>query len=399
MSIFGVWMWPQSVHNQSAKTVVSRCARMGVTDIFFLTKGLAGTAAYQSALVPPFCERDLLRELLDAAHTANIRVHAWLTSASDAHYKALHPESGRVHITRGADKGLISLTDKGYLAYMQRVVTELCTGYDIDGLHLDYIRYNHLLYGWSEDDCARYAAAGANVPHLRTLMERTFLSKENNEPHCIFDAFRAGDRSALALAAVRRQDVVHFAQALTGTARAVCPDLPLSAALMPEGAYEDTAFSDLHYGQNYEDAARLYDFVLPMAYSQAYTQDSAWVRRVAEGTHKHGLKTVMGLHAYEGGTGATLKADLAALEGAPIEGVCLFREGAFVQAYMEDNRLHLINSLDVPLTQAYTDNDCPLPLEHSPLLPGEERSFALAARPDLLRVFADNKEVSVYLFP
>ena len=399
MSVFGVWMWPHSVHRQGARAVIARCARIGITDIFFLTKGLAGTSSYPSAFVPAFCERDLLRELLDAAHTAGIRVHAWLTSASDAHYKSLHPESGRVHITRGADKALISLTDEAYLTYMQRVVTELCTGYAIDGLHIDYIRYNHLLYGWSEDDCARYTAAGADMAHLRTLMERTFLRDDNNEPDCIFDAFRAGDRSVLALAEVRRRDVVHFAKTLTCTARAVRPDLPLSAALMPEGAYEDTAFSDLHYGQNYEDAAALYDFVLPMAYSQAYGQDGAWVRRVAEGTHKRGLKTIMGLHAYEGGTGVTLKADIAALDGAPIEGTCLFREGAFVQAYMEGNILHLVNTLDVPITKAYTNNNCPLPLENNPILPGDARSFPLASRPDFLSAFTGDKEVCVYFAP
>lgn len=399
MSVFGVWMWPHSVHRQGARAVIARCARIGITDIFFLTKGLAGTSSYPSAFVPAFCERDLLRELLDAAHTAGIRVHAWLTSASDAHYKERHPESGRVHITRGADKALISLIDEGYLAYMQRVVTELCTGYNIDGLHLDYIRYNHLLYGWSEADCARYAAAGADIVRLRALIERTFLSDERNEPDCIFDAFRAGDPSALALADVRRQDVVCFAQALTCTARAVRPDLPLSAALMPEGAYEDTAFSDLHYGQNYGDAAQLYDFVLPMAYSQAYQQDGAWVRRIAEGAYKHGLKTIMGLHAYEGGTGATLKADIAALEGAPIEGICLFREGAFIQAYMEGNALFLVNTLAVPIAKAYMNDNCPLPLENNPILPGETRRLIFASRPDSLRVFTGDQEVCVYFAP
>ena len=57
---------------------------------------------------------------------------------------------------------------------------------------------------------------------------------------------------------------------------------------MPEGAYGDTAFADLHYGQSYEDAAALYDFAVPMAYSQAYGQDGRWVRMVAEGTLRRG---------------------------------------------------------------------------------------------------------------
>ena len=145
-----------------------------------------------------------------------------------------------------------------------------------------------------------------------------------------------GNEAALALARARRKDVVRFAEILTQTARAENSRLTLSAALMPEGAYEDTAFSDLHYGQNYEDAAKLYDHVLPMAYAKAYKKDAHWVRDVAQGTLKRGLRTVVGLHAYEGGTGLSLKEDIAALQKTAVDGVCLFREGAFAMAFMEE---------------------------------------------------------------
>jgi len=147
MSVLGVWMWPQSVSDSGAQRAIDRCAQAGITDIFFLTKGLAGTAAFRGSFAPMVCDRDLLAEVLNCAHAQGVKVHAWLTSASDDHYKSLHPESGRCHYTRGRDKGWISLTDPGYLTYMEKVVQELCRNYDIDGLHLDYIRYNHLLYG------------------------------------------------------------------------------------------------------------------------------------------------------------------------------------------------------------------------------------------------------------
>ena len=378
-----------------AQSIVSRCMRLGVTDIFFLAKGLAGTTAHFSRLAPACCKRDLLRELLDAAHAQGIRVHAWLTSASDEHYKALHPQSGRVHMTRGADRGLISLADGRYISYMQQIVSELCRGYDIDGLHLDYIRYNHLLYGWSEADCARYAASGADVAHLRRLMERTFLREQDNEPECIFDAWRAGDKSVLALADTRRQDVVHFAQSLLCAARAEQGKLILSAALMPEGAYDDTAFSDLHYGQNYGDAARLYDVVLPMAYSKAYEKDGNWVRSVAQGTMKRGLKAIMGLHAYEGGTAATLKADICALNGAAIEGICLFREGAFAAAVPEDDKLRLINMLDQPITSVSDPDGASLLASGQTVAPGED--ILLPDASGSISAFCGDHEVCVFM--
>lgn len=395
MPILGVWMWPESIEKNGARETLERCVKMGVTDVFFLTKGLSGLVSFHSSIAPSGQERDLLGEVLSAAHKEGVRVHAWFTSANDEHYKALHPESGRCHYVRGRDKGLISLMDEGYLAYMRGILREAVRNYDIDGLHLDYIRYNHLTYGWDEKDRQRYAAAGADLAHVCALMDRTFLRGEKNGENCIFDALRAGDESVRALARVRREDVKRFARELILPVRAERKRITVSAALMPEGAYEDTAFADLHYGQSYEDAALLYDFALPMAYSQAYEKDGAWVRKVAEGALKRKIRTVMGLHAFEGGTGVTLLHDIAALKGAPTEGVCLFREGAFAMARAEGGRLWLYNPLPSPVT-AVQAGDVPLPL-NAPLGPGEEGNIPISASPKRLRIFSGEREVCVYL--
>ena len=275
---------------------------------------------------------------------------------------------------------------------MTAFTQELCRAYPIDGLHLDYIRYNHLIYGWSQEDLARYAAEGADITRLKSMMDRAFPGKEG--PELFFEAYRLGDPSVHALARVRRRDVVRFARTLTQTARAEKPDLILSAALMPEGACDDTAFADVHYGQNYEDAAMLYDYVLPMAYSNAYGKDAAWVRSVAQGTLKRGLRVVMGLHAYEGGTGDTLRGDAASLEGVPVDGVCLFREGAFVVADTAEEKLRIFNPLDVPVI-SLCDGDSPLALD-SPILSGEERLLDLSHIPAKLRAFTGDQEVCIY---
>lgn len=396
MKMLGMWMWVQNVQAHGAEKTVSYCARAGVTDLFFLTKGIAGTAAYASAYAPHVCERDLLRELIDAAHRCGIRVHAWFTSACDENYKALHPESGRCHFVRGKDRELISLADEGYLNYMEQIIREVCRNYDIDGLHLDYIRYNHLIYGWAEEDLKRYQAEGADPDELRCLMQRMFVN-DPKEENLLFEAYRAGNESALALARTHRKDVIRFASTLTGIARAEKGGLILSAALMPEGAYDDLAFSDLHYGQNYDDAATLYDYALPMAYSKAYGQDAQWVKRVAEGTMKRGLKTIVGLHAFEGGNGLSLKADIEALHDTPVSGVCLFREGATALAWADGKTLTVYNPLDTAITCiACSDGEerfaCP-----TALLPGNETMIRLPFEARTVQVFTGEKEACVYL--
>ena len=395
MAIFGVWMWPKSVRECGAEAVISRCRRMGVTDIYFLTKGLSGTVSCRSEIAPMDCERDLLGELLEAAHQVGIRVHAWFTSASDEAYKAKHPESGRYHYLKGRNAGHISLADEKYIAYMADFARELCRNYPIDGLHLDYIRYNHLIYGWSEEDKARYAAEGADLAHLTAMMDRAF--KDDEGPEIFFEAYRNGDESVHALARARRKDVRHFATTLTSLVRAAKPDIILSAALMPEGAYEDIAFSDVHYGQNYQDAAGLYDYALPMAYSQAYEKDGAWVADVASGTMARGMQTIVGVHAYEGGTGATLQQDIAALENVPVAGVCLFREGAHVMAFQEDGKVDLFNPLDDAITRIEVINgeqsaEIEVSIPHN-----GEAAVALPFAPQTLRAFAGDKEVCIYL--
>ena len=396
MSMLGVWMWPQNVRKYGAQKVVSYCVRSGVTDIFFLTKGLAGTAAYHSHFAPQDCETDLLGDLLAAAHKRGVRVHAWLTSASDEHYKALYPQSGRCHYTRGKDRGLIALADEGYLAYMENIVSEICTDYDVDGLHLDYIRYNHLLYGWEESDLARYKAQGADIARLRTLMDRTFIAEDKDE-QCIFNALRAGDESAKAFARARRQDVYRFASTLTSLARAKKSGIILSAALMPEGAYADTTFADLHYGQSYEDAATLYDYALPMAYANAYGKDSAWVREVAVGTMERGLKTIVGVHAYEGGTGPSLQADIAALQDTGAAGVCLFREGACAFAYASGKQLDVLNTLEKPVTRLCAIAGGETLSLDAEIAPGAQQTFALPFEAQTLRAYAGDTDICAYL--
>lgn len=394
--MLGMWMWPGNVQKYGAQRVVDRCVRMGVTDLFFLTKGLSGLTAYRSSLAPELCERDLLLELLDAAHRQDMRVHVWFTSTCDENYKKLHPESGRCHFTRGKDRELISLADEGYLHYMEKIICEVCRKYDVDGLHLDYIRYNHLLYGWAEEDQARYRAEGADTERLKTMMQRMFYDSPA-ESELLFDAFRNYDKDVQALARARRKDVFHFANTLVSAARAEKKEITLSAALMPEGAYEDKAFSDLHYGQNYEDMAKLFNYALPMAYSQAYEKNAQWVRAVAEGTLKSGMKTIVGLHAYEGGTVRSLQQDIAALHGLPVEGVCLFREGAFAVAFAGENSLSIVNMLDREITNItlHVGGKC-VQMECS-IAPDREQCYQLPFSPEKLQVFTGNTECCVYL--
>ena len=397
--MFGVWMWPESIRLRGADAVFGDCRRAGVTDVYFLTKGLAGTTSFLTPLAPPAeGGRDLFREALDAAHGRGIRLHAWFTSASDARYLKEHPEKGLVHYRKGPREDRVGLGDEEYLRYLRLILSDLLRRYDPDGVHLDYIRYNHLICGWGEEDRRRMAERGVNLERVTALLEKTFPA-EGKESAAIFDAYRAGDEDVLRLAESRRADVLSFARALAETVRSSDKGISLSAALMPEGAFDDLAFSDLHYGQHYADLAPLMDCLLPMAYSRAYGKGGAWVREAAAGTAKHGVPVLVGLHAYEGATGLTLREDTASCEGIPgVEGVCLFREGASVWTFLRGRSLCVFNPLSTPVTALrITAGEetvrIPCRIEQD-----EEQEFSVPFRPDFVQAFAEEREVCAALF-
>ena len=112
---------------------------------------------------------------------------------------------------------------------------------------------------------------------------------------------------------------------------------------------------------------------------------------------KRGIRTIVGLHAYEGGTGLTLREDAAALAGTPVDGVCLFREGAFVMAFAEGRTLRILNTLNKPVTGIIAGRDGKPFMPAGSIRPGEETGFSLTDAPELVRAFCGDEEVPVWL--
>lgn len=343
----GEWLWAEAVYEageNGAEIICDRYAEMGTTDIVLLVKGNLGRVCYLKGEVPmarsDYGGRDILQEVLDAAHARGIRVHAWICNSGDATFKSAFPDAGMYHYENGRDNNRINFYNERYRTYIEKLVTELLCNYAVDGLHFDYIRYNHLCNGWSETDFANLQVMGADVTHIKEMIERTLgYHGRDAEPEYIFEQFRQGDADAHLIAEYRRSNVMSYAKKIAAAARAVKPAVILSAALMPEGAY-DLAFADLHYGQNYADLSALVDFIMPMTYSLDYHRDSAWVTKVAKGALEKGGKVLVGLQAYGTSTTEQLNADAAAVRellenddaaaaSENLLGIALFRTGEF----------------------------------------------------------------------
>ncbi len=332
--IVGDWVWGEDVYNLGAKTIVDRSVKYGVTDLYMLAKGTGGKLSYlktQYTDARARTDRDVLQELITEAHAKGIRVHTWLVTVEDEYYKSLHPEAGVYHYVRGTDNNRINPYDEGYRTYMSNIVKEIVSGYDVDGIHLDYIRYNHLANGWSEVDFARIAAMGADVEQVKYMINKTFYQDQLPEGdimdgNYVFDAYRNGDPTALLIGQYRRDNINDFAMLLRDAAKSIEPDILFTGALMPEGGVtygtEDIAFGDLHYGQNYTDAAEIYDYICPMAYSASYEAEPQWMADIAAYSVEVGNNVVMGLQSFYPLTSTQLMGDINAVRGLlPMEGV------------------------------------------------------------------------------
>ena len=393
--IRGIWMWPNNVHAFGAEKIVSVLSRARFTDIYFLTKGLSGKTTCHGAIAPHAFERDVLKELLSSAHAHGIRVHAWFTSASDEHYKFLHPESGRKHFKRGKDQGLISFKDEGYQLYLKSIIDEVVKTYPVDGVHLDYIRYNHMLYGWDDNDIDSYQAHGADINELLAFTEKTFYSDDPDKVSFIFDAYRNGNKTLKAFFEARKKDVNAFASGMLSGLRTFKSDLILSAAVMPEGAYKDRAFSDLHYGQVYSDLSPLFDYLVPMAYSKAYEKDDQWILQIGKNLIHQNIPFVMGIQAYDHAPGSITQSDLIASRAISPLGHAVFREGECAIVYKDDS-CFIFNNSPYPITGIkliYCDSSETTSLS---IAPCETKRIHLSKIPEHILAYSDHLDICTY---
>lgn len=343
--IVGKWIWGSTIADlgaDGAEIMMSRCADEGITDVYLLVKGTGGMLGYLNTQYKNLLtrkNRDVLQETIDAGHKRGIRIHAWICVVEDESYKSIHPDAGMWHYIRARDNNFIAPWDEGYREYMGNVAKELAQ-YDIDGLHFDYIRYNHNANGWSEKDFENLAAMGANVERVKELVETTWgYHGRKADSNYIFSAYKNNDPDAVIIAKYRRNNVKELAKHIIDSARSVNPNLIFSAATMPEGAYEN-AYADLHYGQNYDDAAELYDYICPMAYSTNYGKADNWVVTLAKNSIDKGNRVVMGIQVFDKATTDRIMAEMENIRdlmkdskyGSGMLGTVFFRSGTFESA-------------------------------------------------------------------
>jgi uncharacterized lipoprotein YddW (UPF0748 family) len=300
------------------KTIMANCAAAGCNTVYWQVRGEA-TVAYPSKVEPWAREYDHadpgfdpLAIAVDAAHQHGLRIEAWINvmpgwKGEDPPPVGLDPPQAYhahpewyLHDAAGRRQPLsdfyviLNPCLPEVRAHIAAVVREIVTQYDVDGIHLDYVRY-----AW--DATADAAVKYPRDPRTLALYRSATGKRPDDDPRAWHD-WRANQLTKL-VARIRETIDQHRDGAT------------LTAATWgnPERGYRD-------YLQNAVGWLRtgLLDAAAPMAYREDVAdlaKDIAVYDRLAPGT-----RVVPGLGIYKHETAEQVRVQLA---------FCAERGGAF----------------------------------------------------------------------
>lgn len=190
-TIAAIWVTRWDYHSLAdVRTAIANGADLGVTDVLWQCRG-AADAYYPSALEPwgAAFDGDPLALAIEEAHARGLRLHAWINVMPVWHGTATPgPESiaGRhpdwVVVRRDGTPQAPNThylcgnpANDAWVAHVAAVARDLVTRYDLDGLHLDYIRYLEGDFAPADPDAKRELVTNV-VARIREATRGTLLT-------------------------------------------------------------------------------------------------------------------------------------------------------------------------------------------------------------------------------
>ncbi len=155
--------------------MVSAAKACNITDLFVQVRK-RGDVCYNSSIEPMAADvapgYDPLADVVARAHSVGMKVHAWITVYEvyhDTKWNKAHPR--QVHVRHPEwlmkdHRGSTRLPDDEVFldpglpevqAYLADIVEEIARSYDVDGIHLDVVKYPSPDTGYNDASLARFA--------------------------------------------------------------------------------------------------------------------------------------------------------------------------------------------------------------------------------------------------
>ncbi|HPX99792.1 MAG TPA: family 10 glycosylhydrolase [Candidatus Marinimicrobia bacterium] len=302
----GLWVIRDQLNSkEKIDAFVNFAVLNDIKDLFVQVRG-RGDAFYHSEIVV-YSELlsnnnwDPLEYTLSQAHSYGLRVHAWVNvfllwssdqkPKNENHLLYQHPEwctvdaNGIKDIQRRATDFNTLGTEGIYLSpllpevrkYLIDIIQELATNYDLDGIHLDYVRYAKNCYDYNPIGRILFREKYGIDPLLLTLSDKSlYKGLELAEIDSLMLKWEDFRRDAIS-------DFVHNAHK---NLREIRPSLQLSAAVKPD---PDDARKNFFQDWQYWLRQDWLDFVVLMNYTKDTKQFQKILRKIDPNINKNNV--------------------------------------------------------------------------------------------------------------
>lgn len=343
---------------ESIRQMVAAAQAGGFNTLLVQVRG-RGDAYYSPTIEPRAPELsskpafDPLATVLEQAHAAGLKVHAWVAvnlvsssvtlPASRDHVIYRAPEWLMVPKELAAEMKRIDLRSPAYVGRLARwtrahsslveglytsplhpaaqehttaVIAEIAAKYDVDGIHLDYVRFPNEDFDYSPAAMEQFKAS--ILPDLTEREKREAAARAVLDPAAYPNLFPARWSD------FRRSRLTSLVIKIRTAVKAARPDAVVSAAVVPDA---QVAFDNrLQDWRGWIDQSLL-DVVCPMAYT---TDADTFQKQITAARAYAGSRPVWaGIGAYQLSPSQTVK-HIAAAHKLGVAGVILFSYDALI---------------------------------------------------------------------
>jgi uncharacterized lipoprotein YddW (UPF0748 family) len=322
-----LWVVRTTLTSPAAIATMVAAAKSGGFNTLLVQVRWRGDAYFQQGLEPRPASLaaqpsfDPLATTIARAHEAGLKVHAWINvnlvasavdlPAAREHIIYRHPEWLMVPRALAEELSTIDPRSPGYVgrlaryaraqsaeveglylspvpgdsaAYTASVVRDIARRYDVDGVHLDYIRYPTSEFDYSRDTLAAFRASV--IADLDAADLRRYEARAAGEPLAYTQAFPERWR------AFRAERLTSLLTLVRSGVKAAKPGVLISVAVVPDP--REAATHRLQNWRAWLDTG-LIDVICPMAYT---TDASVFAAQIAS------ARQIAGAHPLWAGIGA-----------------------------------------------------------------------------------------------
>jgi len=331
-NVHGIWLSSSDVNNLDVDALL----KANITDIFVKTNRISDPT-YQS----------VLNAILTKVNGTSLRIHAWITCFKDASGNWIDPQGKYSYQVKVAYTAAVKVAYKKYW-YKKWTKKAYKKKYKYRGkwkYKWIYKWKKVWTYKWLYKTSyvtkykteTRYGYSSAHKDTLINFISDITKNYNINGIHLDYIRYSGSGTNAAYLHSGGTEAITSFVANVTNTVKAINAKMVISAALMPEGS-ENAKY----YGQDYTQLSQYLDFLVPMIYKGNYNQDTGWIGQTVKYIvdNSNGKPVVAGLQTYESDTNTTpipaaeLQNDINTAVTSGSSGYALFRYGLIDSSYM-----------------------------------------------------------------